>query len=110
MVGSQRVADDVPEGGGVGLRHVLRAVERSSRLQYGVGRQREHLKEVAITRHQVLLDERMAGYEVVIAGQRQQRTYRIEAGGGQPMALSNQDEQHLEHECMLAETAPEAIA
>ena len=58
---------DVPGGvWRVGLRHVLCAVERPSRLKYGVGRQREHLKEVTIKRNQVLLDERIAGDKVII--------------------------------------------
>jgi len=89
---------------------VLRVVERTSRLEHGSGRQREHLKEVAIKRNQVLLDEGIAGEEVVIQGELQQRTYLIEAVIGETVAISDQDEKHLEQERMLAETAPEAIA
>ena len=110
MICSQRVADDLPDGGRVGLGHVLRAVERTGRLEHGSGRQREHLKEVAIKRNEVLLDEGIAGEEVVIQGELQQRTYLIEAVVRQTIAISDQDQKHLEQELMLAETAPEAIA
>jgi len=110
MVGSQRVTDDLPDGGRVGLGHVLRAVERSGRWAHGVGWEREPLKEVTIKCYEVLLEERITSEEVIIQGELQERTARIEAVVGQAMALSHQDETHLEHECMLAEAGPEAIA
>ena len=69
MVGSQRVTDDLPNGGGVSLGHLLRAVQRCWRLEDRVGGQREHLKKVAIKRNEVLLDERIAGDEIVIEGE-----------------------------------------
>src|SRR5687768_4114643 len=110
MICSQRVADDLPDGGRVGLCHVRRAVERSGRLAHGCEWQREHLKEVTIKRNEVLLDEGIAGEEVVIQGKLQQRTDFIEAVVGQSLAIRNHNEKHIEQECMLAETAPEAIA
>ena len=110
MVGSQRVTDDLPDGGRVGLGHLLRTVEWCWRLEHGTGWQREHLKEVPIKCNEVLFNERMTRDEVVIQGELQQRTNLIEAVVGQAMTISHQDEKHLEQECMLAETAPEAIA
>jgi hypothetical protein len=109
MICSQRVADDLPDGGRVGLCHVRRAVERSGRLAHGCEWQREHLKEVTIKRNEVLLDESIAGKEVVIQGKLQQRTYLVETVVGQTVAISDQDQKHLEEKFMLAETAPEAI-
>jgi fructose-specific component phosphotransferase system IIB-like protein len=110
MICSQRVADDLPDGSRVGLYHVLRAVERSGRLQHGLRWQREYLKEVAIKRDEVLVDQGVACHEVVIKGALEERTNLIEAVVGQTVAISDQDEKHIEQELMLAEAAPEAIA
>jgi len=68
-VGSQRVADDLPDRGRVGVRHVLRAVEWSGRLEHGLGWEREHLKEVPIKGNEVLFDQSITGYEIVIQGE-----------------------------------------
>ena len=70
MVCSQRVADAMPESGGVGLGHVLRAVERSGRREHGGGWQGEPLEEVTSKRHEVLLEECMASAERVRDGER----------------------------------------
>ena len=110
MVDSERVANDVPNGGGIGLGHLLRAVERGWRVEHRVGRQREHLKELAIKRDEVLLDEGITGEEVVIQGELSQRTDLLEALGGQAVSSSDQDHKPLEEQCMLTEPAPEAIA
>src|SRR5919109_5300926 len=96
MIGSQRVADDLPDGGRVGLCHVRRAVERSGRMAHGCGWQREHLKEVTIKRNEVLLDQGIAGEEVVIQGELQQRTDLIETIVGETVAISDQDQKHIE--------------
>src|SRR5438132_13974417 len=42
IVRSQRIADHPPDRRWVGLGHVLRAVERSGRLEHGLRRQREY--------------------------------------------------------------------
>src|SRR5262245_5733130 len=110
MICSQRVADDLPDGRGVGLYHVLRAMERSGRLKHGLRWQREYLKEVAIKRNEVLVDQGVSCHEVSIEGALEERTNLIEAVVGQTMAISDQDEKHIEQELLLAETAPEAIA
>jgi hypothetical protein len=107
MVGSQRVADDLPDGGGVGLGHVLRAAEWLGRLEHGRGWPREDLKEVAIKGNKVLLDQSIAGEKVVIQGELQQRTELIEAVVGQAVSISDQDQKHIEEKLMLTETAPD---
>ena len=71
MVGSQRVADDLPDRGRVGLRHVRRAVERSCRLAHGLGWQREHLKKVTIKRNEVLLDQGIATRRGIMCSHRE---------------------------------------
>ena len=110
MVCSQRVADDVPDGGGVGLRHLLHVVERSDRRAYRCRGQSEHLKEMPIKRNEILVDQGIASHKVVIKGECQQRTDRSATVGGQPVAVGNQHEQDLQSQCMVAEARPEAIA
>jgi hypothetical protein len=110
MVGSQRVTDDLPNGGGVGLGHLLYAVQRGWRLEYRVGGQREHLKEVAIKGEEVLLDERITGDEVVIERELQQGTYLIEAVVGQAVAVGHQDQKDVQQQLMVREAGPKAIA
>ena len=66
MVCSQRVADELPDGGRIGLGHLLRVAKRCDRWAHGMGWVGEHLKEVAIKRDKVLLDECIAGEEILI--------------------------------------------
>jgi hypothetical protein len=110
MVCSQRVTDDVPKGSGVGLGHLLRAVERCWGMAHGAGGQREPLKEVAIKREEVLLDERLTGDERVIQGELQQGPDLIEAIGGQAVAVGHQDHKDVPQPLMVRETGPKAIA
>jgi hypothetical protein len=110
MVGSQSVTDELPNSGGVGLGHLLRAVKRCWRLEYRVGGQREHLKEVAIKGDEVLLEERITGDKVVIERELQQGTDLIEALGGQAVAVGHQDQQDVQQPLMVREAGPKAIA
>src|SRR6516162_919787 len=93
---SQRIAADLPNGGRVGLRHLLRAVQRGGRLEHGTEGQRQHLKEMAIKCDEVFFDERIARHEVVIQGQLQQCTDLIEAVIGQAVAVGYKDQKDIQ--------------
>ena len=82
MICSQRVVDDVTDGGWVGVRHLLRAVEQSLRREYGLRGQSEYLKDVPSKRDAVLVDQGVSCHEVVIEGAREQRTNLLEAVRG----------------------------
>lgn len=110
MVSSQRVTDDLPNGGGVGWGHLLRAVKRCWRVEDRVSGQREHLKEVAIKGDEVLLDERMTGEEGGIERERQQGTDLIEAVVGQAGAVGHKDYKDVQQQFMVREAGPKAIA
>jgi hypothetical protein len=57
---SQGVTDDLPDSGRVRVRHLRRALEHAVRLEDGLGWQREHLKEVAIKRDEIFVDQGIA--------------------------------------------------
>ena len=107
---SQRMADELPDGGGVGLCHLRCAVQRAVPLAHGCGWKREDLKEMAIKGDEVLVDEGIAGHEVVLKREPQQRTDLIVAVVRQAVSVRHHDEKHIEQEFMLAQAAPEAIA
>jgi hypothetical protein len=79
MICSQRVADDLTDGGWVGVRHLLRAVEQSWRRGSGLRGQSEYRKDVPIQRDEVLVDQGVSCHEVVIEGALEQRTNLLEA-------------------------------
>ena len=72
--------------------------------------QREDLKEVSIKSDEVLVDEGIAGHDVVIQRELQKRTDPIVAVVRQAVSVPDQDKKHLEQELMLAQAGPEAIA
>jgi hypothetical protein len=99
----------LPDGGWVGMRHVLWAAERSLRGEHRLVGQSEDLTNVPIKRKEVLVDQGVSCHEVVIKGALEQRTNLIEAVVGQPMAIGHQDQKDIQQEGMLAESGPEAI-
>jgi len=70
MVGSPSVADDLPDRGRVGVRHVLRAVEWSGRREHGLGGERAPRKAGPIQGNEVLFDQSSTGDEIVLQGER----------------------------------------
>jgi hypothetical protein len=60
------LADELTDGGGVDLLHLLRGAKRGWRHPDRVLRQREDLKEEPVKGNEVFLDEGVSGHQVVI--------------------------------------------
>jgi hypothetical protein len=110
IVSSQRIADEPPDRRRVGLFHLRWTLQRSWLLAHRCWGQREDLKEVSIKSDEVLVDEGIAGHDVVIQRDLQKRTDLIVAVVRQAVSVPAQDKKHIEQELMLAQASPEAIA
>lgn len=91
IVSSQRIADEPPDRRRVGLFHLRWTLQRSWLLAHRCWWQREDLKEVAIKRDEVLVDEGIAGHDVVIQRELQKRTDLIVAVVRQAVSVPDQD-------------------
>src|SRR6266540_71180 len=101
IVSSQRIADQPPDRRRVGLFHLRWTLQRSWPLAHRCGWQREDLKEVSIKGDEVLVEEGIAGHDVVIQRKLQKRTDLIVAIVRQAVSVRDQDEKHIQQELML---------
>jgi hypothetical protein len=102
--------DDLPDRGGITVLHVFGSVQCACRSPDGDGGQGEDLEEVPIEGNEVFFDQSMAGHEVVLEREAQQRTDFVVAVVGQTVAVRYHDEKDIEQAFVLAQAAPEAIA
>jgi hypothetical protein len=73
-------------------------------------RQGEHLKEGAVEGEQILIDEGIAGSDIVVDAEADQGAELIVAVVREPMAIGDQDQEHIKQALLMSEVNPEAIA
>ena len=69
----------------------------------------EYLEDATVKGDQVLLDQSISGFQVVIEAHLQKRAEFVVAVEGKPMAVGDENEQEIEQELMVRKSTPEPV-
>lgn len=102
-------ADSAMDGCGVFFEHVVRGPEQTDGGKDGGFREGEHLKEVAVKGNQIFRNEGVSCLDVFIETEVKQGDDPVIAVEGNPVVVTNQDEEEIEEQLLVGEALPEPI-
>jgi len=78
-------------------------------LFYGLLRQSKNLEDSPVKGDEVLFNQTVSGFNILLQGELQQAADAVIAVEGQPMAIRGQDKQEVQKQFVLAQRGQEAI-